>query len=288
MTTDRNKPEELGDGRVSRAYREVAQERTPEKLDARILKAARQPTRTAYSRSIAWLRPMAWAATIGLCLAIVIELSVMPQPEEGTIRMPASAPAVTDTPAADRAAAPRRDAFEEEALSDEALGSATRARSVEEAHAEPVQAGEQKQTAGAMAESPPADLSAPKFEAGRLESVPSAASSPAEVAPSRGLADEKRSTDELEAFRVRKAPILDQAAEMARMRDGRATEADAALSSAVAGALATEEACHEEQTNDPESWLSCIEDLEAAGQEQAASKERDRLRQAFPDFELPD
>ena len=69
------------DDKVSRAYREAARERTPTRLDAAVLDTARRGQRRSYSTSIRWLRPMAWAATIGLSLAIVIELSQVPEPD---------------------------------------------------------------------------------------------------------------------------------------------------------------------------------------------------------------
>ena len=67
------------DDSVSTAYRDLAQERTPEHLDRKILamaaKSAQQPS---YSRWIRWARPVAWAATIVLCLAITLELAWQP------------------------------------------------------------------------------------------------------------------------------------------------------------------------------------------------------------------
>lgn len=75
--------DDVADPEVSALYSELAAERTPASLNEAVL---RQATRTAgrgYARSIAWMRPMAWAATIGLCLAIVIELADVAEPEIG-------------------------------------------------------------------------------------------------------------------------------------------------------------------------------------------------------------
>ena len=71
--------------RVSAAYRDLANESPPPALDRRILAAAgRQPQRR-YGVVRAWIRPVAWAATIGLCLAILLEFTVFtdapPKPE---------------------------------------------------------------------------------------------------------------------------------------------------------------------------------------------------------------
>jgi hypothetical protein len=61
--------------RVSDAYREVANEVTPAELDARILASAARDARSRYGLARAWVRPVAWAATIGLSLAFMLELT---------------------------------------------------------------------------------------------------------------------------------------------------------------------------------------------------------------------
>lgn len=81
MTNETNLPGDESGGDeadVSRLYRSAASELTPRHLDARVLAAARRGARTRYWVATHWLRPMAWAATIGLCLAIVIDLSTVP------------------------------------------------------------------------------------------------------------------------------------------------------------------------------------------------------------------
>jgi len=89
------KPTKPRDPRVSAAYKEVADERTPEHLDHVILNAARAAARPRWNRAIAWLRPAAWVATIGVCLAIVIEISLLPEQEQVEFDSPpqAAAPA---------------------------------------------------------------------------------------------------------------------------------------------------------------------------------------------------
>lgn len=61
--------------RVSDAYRDIADEVTPAELDARILASAARDARSRYGLARAWVRPVAWAATIGLSLAFVLELT---------------------------------------------------------------------------------------------------------------------------------------------------------------------------------------------------------------------
>ena len=68
-----------GDSRVADVYRAVADERTPQHLNETVLRMAARGARTPYARARAWLRPAAWAATIGLSLALVLELTRLPQ-----------------------------------------------------------------------------------------------------------------------------------------------------------------------------------------------------------------
>ncbi len=99
MTDRHMKQDESGDPRVAAAYRQLADERTPEHLDHVILNAARAAARPRWNRAVAWLRPAAWVATIGVCLAIVVEISMLPdqeQPEFDSLPQeaaPAAAPA---------------------------------------------------------------------------------------------------------------------------------------------------------------------------------------------------
>ena len=81
MSDKRMNSDEPGDPRVSAAYREMADERTPEHLDHVILNAARGAAKSRWRKAGAWLRPAAWVATIGLCIAIVVEISLLPDPE---------------------------------------------------------------------------------------------------------------------------------------------------------------------------------------------------------------
>lgn len=74
MSNERN--ESGNDARVTDAYRQLANERTPPHLDDKVLRMAAREGRTRYSLLRAWMRPAAWAATIGLSLAIMLELTL--------------------------------------------------------------------------------------------------------------------------------------------------------------------------------------------------------------------
>ena len=81
MSDKRKNRDETVDPRVSAAYRELADERTPGHLDHAILNAARSAAGPKWNKAVAWLRPAAWVATIGVCLAIVIEIALLPEQE---------------------------------------------------------------------------------------------------------------------------------------------------------------------------------------------------------------
>lgn len=69
MTTEKDKQ------RVSSAYREIADQTTRPEIDARILELAASGVRSRYGSARAWIRPLAWAATIALSLALVLEFT---------------------------------------------------------------------------------------------------------------------------------------------------------------------------------------------------------------------
>ena len=80
MTEERNRPELDGevDSLVTRTYKEVASEIAPEHLDKAVLQQAANAARPRYLKSISWTRPMAWAATITLCVGLVLEITKEP------------------------------------------------------------------------------------------------------------------------------------------------------------------------------------------------------------------
>jgi hypothetical protein len=71
MTTEAND----NDPRVSDAYREIASEKTPVELDRKVLAMAAAEVRAANGFPRTWFRPLAWAATIALSFAFVLEMS---------------------------------------------------------------------------------------------------------------------------------------------------------------------------------------------------------------------
>ena len=86
---------------VRATYREVATERTPEQLDKAVLTEAGRAARPRYSRLVTWTRPAAWAVTVMLSVALVLQLTDTPEMQPATDVAPASA---EDDPAEDAAA----------------------------------------------------------------------------------------------------------------------------------------------------------------------------------------
>ncbi len=71
---------------VSETYHSAATEQAPKHLNEKVLRmAAGEPTtrqeRFGYRGAASWLRPAAWAATISLSLAIVLEITRDPAPQ---------------------------------------------------------------------------------------------------------------------------------------------------------------------------------------------------------------
>jgi hypothetical protein len=90
MTIERDN--DAMDELVSNSYRQHSTEQVPDALNKRVLKMAADETRSngALAKFFdTWTKPLAWAATIGLSLAIVIEIS---QVENGPLPAASTAP----------------------------------------------------------------------------------------------------------------------------------------------------------------------------------------------------
>ena len=97
-----------------------------------------------------------------------------------------------------------------------------------------------------------------------------------------------------ETFEMQDADMLQRAEDMARQRAGTNKQAEPAArggvsSFAPASAAASYELviCDDDERQDPEAWLACIDRIEIAGLPEAAAAERELLAEAFPDFEVP-
>lgn len=255
INTDAN-----GDPRVSEVYRDLAAERTPEHLDHVILNAARREARPRWNRAAAWLRPAAWVATIGVCLAIVIEISLLPD----------SLP------------------------TEDAAWDATDAASDEPAAAPPETPGDAGKQLELLQQRPAKTESLQRMQRpGAATAAKPSARRDEQVAEEKAAADRAAPAAKsvVEALEDRDAGLLGEAEIRARQEaDGNGRLAPVAVTAAPAGALALEASaeryCDEEQTGDPNSWLDCILELERQGLHDAARIERDLLTETFPPPEL--
>ena len=263
MTSERNtgQAEDVTDDRVSEAYRDVAGERAPASLNERVLREARAHAGSGYSWWMGWLRPAAWVATVGLCLAIVIELTNTPVADIERVDVPAAR-----EPAAPGVASERGN---ERVLRDAGTARDELRQQAPEQKSEADDVGAAASGVAQPAESPQLD---------------ERAETPGRTAAT--VAEPKASADS-NFFQVTDAPIVEDAEEMARMREGPVQDAGPAAMRSVAARPDAErvEVCDDKARSEPASWIDCILDIERRGGN--ADDEREKFRAAFPDTELP-
>jgi len=238
------RPGDIAEAELRDLYRELAVETTPPALDARILADARAalPARRVPSRN--WMRPLAVAATLGLCVALVVEIGTGPG---------GSVPMVPE---------PLPDTRED-------VGNAAR-----ESRAQKM--GETKAAKSLPAASSFSDaVAAPAERPARVDT--NTADAPAYGARERDAADAPSAAIPRQADRS-EAALLEEAVVPATASAPDATSAGARLSVDDDG-----RGCDEHATRDPARWLECIEALEAAGEPERAASERRHRRAAFPD-----
>jgi hypothetical protein len=90
------------------------------------------------------------------------------------------------------------------------------------------------------------------------------------------------SSEKLSPARSAAKQTANEPAAAGRMRQS----AGYATADALAADMPVSE-CSDEARSDPEGWLECIDELEAAGDTKAALQQRKNLAEAFPDFKLP-
>lgn len=250
MSNQRRPDDEQIDSVVSEAYGELAQERTPPHLDHVVLNEARKAAKNGRSRAISWLRPAAWVTTIGLCLAIVLEVTdLLPEDDVATDRPVVNGPAESQ--------AERPAARQERPAS----------RAVED---------ERRPSDGAPAGSP-ADLPAP-----------AAAEAPQPGLPSGSHENKVTVPVGVESLGRSDTMMLREAEERARAQEGSTREAIRPLPKAMPSADPDAgRYCGEDETATPEAWVECILRLQLDGRHEEARAEHDRLHETFPGAEIP-
>jgi hypothetical protein len=268
------------DQRLADTYKALANERAPDHLNERVLRMA-AGRRTPYMRARAWMRPVAWAATIGLSLAIVLEVTRLPQIEPESISIPAPdiskardgqletrdsdiAEAMTIAPAAvspgksaidlkrDRPATPATDRTERLSKDDFVPKDLTVLRDAEDMAR--AQAGSDQGPAASRADADEASAERPLAKA---------------MAP------------ELPAAQPVTAGTV--VADDVSMDEPASTASFATITNANERVSAPP--CAESVRDMPDTWIACIRQLEENGQEDEARIEYEEFHRVFPDFE---
>lgn len=279
-----NEPENrYQDQGVTEAYRALANERAPDHLTEHVLKIAAD-VRTPYARARAWMRPAAWAATVGLSLAIVLQLTQFPPSDTDYIGI---AP-TTDSDTRDNRASRYDDAVPPsrgQVAEPSTPVSKKEEFKADETMREPVAA-----EAPRSIEVPTTRDFAPRAESvmqeaealsrARTGSDKDYAEVPAETdtLPAESRLIEEMSTDL--AAQQHEAAGRQKATEVAE--EARSTAAPFA---AMSTAATVERACAEAERETADAWLACIQQLRKDGQDEQADEEYEEFRQVYPDFD---
>ena len=263
---------------VADTYKALAQERVPHHLNKRMLRMAAREGRTPYSRARAWMRPAAWAATVGLSLAIVLELTRLPQiePESVNIGVREQELADKNDGAAEqtRPAAESADRVTMDTFAPKDMAVVRKAESRARAQSGPNQ----------VPVAPRADIEAPPDESVAAKSV----SADEEVRSSSVVAERDTAGRPSVVQPSTEQPSTEQPSAKQPLAEGRrAAPVSAAASYAVAEMKETLEssfACPIELRESAESWMACIRELRESGQDELADSEYDEFQRIFPNF----
>lgn len=235
------------DRRVSGAYREMANEQTPADLDRKVLAMAAAAARGRQGLPRTWFRPLAWAATIALSFALVLEISQ-----------------VGDMPLVPDVTSPRTDADLADVLEESPRPAAATERQKNEALV--------NQQLNKRSSDTPA--------AGKAAITPSQAeAAAADAAVNTPAAESASVASDLEQD---SRSLLREAEEQVRMR----SEPDRALG-ALAATRELTDRCSQDARESAATWYECVRVLREAGQMEAAKLEFEALLVEFPDFEEP-
>ena len=245
MSNERN--DSRSDPTVSDAYRELADERTPQHLNREVLRMAAREGKTRYSAMRAWVRPAAWAATIGLSLTLVLQLSDTPQPE------PASTPVV---------ALAEQDLFEAQDREERRDGLAKRSRTQ-------LQQGQPAEKISVLDDAPVA-AAATKDDDTSMEAA----------APTSPIASQDPET--IQEPEPSAAGMASDERQATRVTAAAAFSAESTSLRSYADGL-----CPAETRATAEKWFECIKAIENRAPRDLVDREYEEFRKRFPDFEDP-
>jgi len=227
-----------GDKLVTETYRELGVEKAPERLNQSILQMASgggKPSPAGGILFATWMKPLAFAATLGLSLAIVLELSQVPTVTVQT----------DNVPAVERM---REEAVLEDA--DVLEKAENRAR---------LPSGPSRQLISADTHD---ELEVFSREVkGKLDAV---------AAPMQSSQPESPATEEISAARERTADFSAAKKQAADIPAGSLPKASYSL---LMEQSDTADSCDAAVRLSEESWLTCIENLRRSGDGEAADRE---------------
>jgi len=276
-----NESENRGEERrLSDTYKALANERAPDHLNERVLRLAAE-RRTPYMRARAWMRPVAWAATIGLSLAIILEITRLPQVEPDSIIIPAA-----DISKARDGRLESKDSSAAEAKATAPATVSPIESAVDLKRNRPATPTADRSERSSIDEFAPKDLT--ELHDGKETARAQAGSKQGAIA-SRADADEssaerppaKTMTPDVSAAQ----PVATEsvAADNISMDEPASEAAFAAMKNAHKSVSGPP--CAESMRDTPESWIACIRELEENGQEDEARSQYEEFRRVFPDFE---
>lgn len=245
MTAENDGRDELGDARVTRAYRELSNECTPPELDRAVLNEA--ASRVAPDRGGERTRfaPLAFAATLVLGVALLFEI----QSETG--------PATQGT--ANGIAPPTPDRIDERSVRDVPASS------------EASRPSSQLNMPASVAAPDESPIAPPK-----QEGVPERTTRSGEALKTEAEAAdhwiESGSDEARQSLQDFTSAVAESAAGLSQVSKRAASEANG------------DKRCSDEQTTDAAAWWRCVETLRSKGDTVAADQELQRLRERFPDF----
>ena len=263
MTNERENEDR--DELVSKTYRELDAVETPERVNRKVLQMAAAETGQSTTARIlfpAWMKPAAWAATIGLSLAIVLEFSELPSASER----------LDDTIVDDLGSF--------EAINEQNMPASAdlfeQAESPVKATALPAQKPERRGLSAASAATSDRDESALNRaviveQEEKSKDIGPSAPVPASPQPAaRKLAADQPAVS---------SPILEQVSD--ERQEGRARASFAAIADAKKESD-DGDACDTATRQTPADWLQCIEQLRETGAVAAAEREFEAFLSAYP------
>jgi hypothetical protein len=238
---------------VSAEYRAAATERTPTALDAVVLKNAEAAAKdTAFRRfTTFWFRPLAFVATLGLSLALLLELNQTPEFQPVTSPESEFGRSEVRTTVADPAPAIMGITSEAPSISDSPANRAA-----------PTQSKNSDIDANRPQEPEPATASADFAE--MIE------------ASSRQMREQESVTE-----------VTTQPLKQSRPAAKESVGGALALTGSAIVMEGFARACTKEQISKPATWWQCISDLQQDGRHDEAKAELDLFNEANPDFEAP-